>query len=274
MNGQKVIVLLPIYRNDSPEYLQQAVDSMLVQTYEPLHILLGIDGRIDGQLTQTIEAYSTNERITILSFEENRGLAATLNDMIRWAQQRGYTYFVRMDADDRSYPERVQLQMDYLRAHPEVDAVGGATNVIDENGNNRGKVRNYPLTPDECYAYFSRRDPVAHPAVLIKQSFFDKAGCLYRPGFRRNQDTMLWLDGLKNGAKIANVPEVVLDFRETDELFNKRRKGWAYAHSLLKERNIINRDLHYGFKGMFYAYLLFLFRISPAWLVRVVYKFW
>lgn len=272
MNNPKVIVLLPVYRKDSPAYLRLSVDSMLAQTYKPLHILIGIDGSIEGELADTIQSYARQERITILPFEENRGLAATLNDMIRWAQTQGYTYFARMDADDISLPERIEKQMDFLLAHPDIDVVGGATNEIDENGNDRHKINHYPLTPDACYRYFAKRNPVAHPSVIIKQSFFDKAGCLYRPEFRQNQDTMLWFDGLKKGAQIANIQDIVLNFRVNGEFFIKRRNGWTYAKGLLKERKTINQELHYGWKATLYAYLLFMFRISPSWIIRLAYK--
>ena len=272
MNQPKVAILLPVYRKDNPDYLRLSIDSMLAQTYNNLHILLGIDGPIDGELAQCVQAYKSNKRITLLPFDQNRGLAATLNDMIRWAQQKGYTYFARMDADDISLPERIQKQMDYLSAHPEIDVIGGATNEIDEQGNNRGKVNRYPLTPDECYRYFAKRDPLAHPAVIIKQSLFDKAGCLYRPEFRKNQDTMLWFDGLKHGAKIANLPDVVLNFRVNDDFFTTRRNGWMFAKGLLEQRRNINRELHYGLGADIYAYALFILRISPIWIKRIAYK--
>lgn len=272
MNTPKVIVLLPVYRKDNPEYLRLSVDSMLSQTYYPLHVLIGLDGPIEGELAQMVNAYSKNDEVTIMPFAENRGLATTLNDMIRWAQAQGYTYFARMDADDISLPNRVQLQMEYLLSHPEIDVVGGATNEIDENGKNRGKENHYPLTPNECYQYFAKRNPLAHPAVIIKQSFFDKAGCLYRPEYRQNQDTMLWFDGFKKGVKIANIPDIILNFRVNKEFFSKRRNGWEYAKGLLKDRKVINRELHYGWKASVYAYLLFLFRVSPTWLIRFMYK--
>ena len=54
MNNPKVIVLLPVYRKDSPEYLRLSIDSMLAQTYQPLHILIGIDGPINGELEQCV----------------------------------------------------------------------------------------------------------------------------------------------------------------------------------------------------------------------------
>ena len=272
MKQPKVIVLLPVYRKDSPVYLRLAVDSMLAQTYEPLHILLGIDGPIEGDLEQCVQGYASDPRITILPFAENRGLAMTLNDMIRWAQKQGYSFFARMDADDISLPERIEKQMAFLLAHPEIDVVGGATNEIDENGNNRNKINHYPLTPEECYRYFAKRNPAAHPAVILKQSLFDKTECLYRPGYRQNQDTMLWFDAFKHEARIANLPDVVLNFRVTNDFFTKRRNGWTYAKDLLKDRKIINRELHYGWKATIYAYLLFLFRISPSWLIRIAYK--
>lgn len=271
-NNPKVIVLLPVYRKDNPNYLRFSVDSMLSQTYRPLHIMIGLDGPIEGELEQTVNGYAENDMVTIMPFAENRGLAATLNDMILWAQIQGYSYYARMDADDISLPNRIDEQMAFLLAHPEIDVVGGATNEIDENGNNRNKINHYPLTPDECYHYFSKRDPLAHPAVLIKQSYFDKAGCLYRPDFRKNQDTMLWFDGLKKGVKIANLDEVVLNFRLNNDFFATRRNGYAFAKGLLEQRKMINRGLHYGWKANLYAYALFLLRISPVWVKRIAYK--
>jgi len=273
MNNPKVIILLTVYAKDLPAYLHLSIDSMLEQTYEPLEILLGIDGPIGEELKQCIATYADNKRITILPFKENRGVAATLNDMIEWGQTHEYQYFARMDADDISLPDRIQLQMTYLLAHPDIDIVGGATNEIDEEGYNRGKINHYPLTPEACFHYFAKRNPVAHPAVIIKQSFFDKAGCLYRPEYRQNQDTMLWFDGLKKGALIANLENVVLNFRVTQDFFSKRRNGLQYAKGLLKDRKIINRELNYGFMATIYAYMLFFFRICPTWIIRMAYKF-
>lgn len=272
MKQPKVIVLLPVYRKDSPAYLRSAADSMLAQTYEPLHVLIGIDGPIEGALAQCVQTYASNSRVTVLPFAQNRGLAMTLNDMISWAQEQGYTFFARMDADDVSLPQRIEKQIAYLLAHPEIDVVGGATNEIDEHGNDRHKINHYPLTPEACYRYFAKRNPAAHPAVLIRQSLFDKTECMYRPEYRQNQDTMLWFDAFKHGAKMANLPDIVLNFRVTNDFFTKRRNGLTYAKGLLKDRKIINRELHYSWKATLYAYLLFLFRISPSWVIRLAYK--
>lgn len=108
-----------------------------------------------------------------------------------------------------------------MQANPDIDVVGGAIEEIDENSNSRGKTIVYPEGPKECYEFFSRRNPHAHPAVLFRKSFFEKAGCKYRPEYRQNQDTMLWLDGMSKGTKHANLQDVVLRFRFTNSLFKR-----------------------------------------------------
>ncbi len=273
MNNPKVIVLLPVYRKDNPTYLHLSVESILTQTYNQLHILIGLDGPIEGSLAQTVESYSTNKRITILPFKENRGLASTLNDMILWSQEHGYTYYARMDADDISLPQRIEKQMTFLLSNPEIDVVGGATNEIDENGNDRHKINHYPLTPHECFQYFAKRSPLAHPAVIIKQSLFDKINGYYRPDYRKAQDTMLWYDGLYNGAQLANIPDVVLNFRVINDFYTRRSNGYEYAKKMLNDRKLINKNLNYGIGATIYAYLLFIFRLSPNWIIKLAYKF-
>lgn len=67
---------------------------------------------------------------------------------------------------------------------------------------------------------------------FIPQKFFDKIGHCYRPEYRKNQDTMLWYDGLMHGVNIANLPNVVLKFRMTEALFKKRRNGWVLQKTI------------------------------------------
>lgn len=61
-----------------------------------------------------------------------------------------------MDSDDISVSERFADQLSFLKEHPSIDLVGGAINEIDENGNNRGKITNYPCLPEECRDYFPK----------------------------------------------------------------------------------------------------------------------
>ena len=78
--------------------------------------------------------------------------------------------------------------------------------------------------------------------AAYRREVFDKIGHCYRPEYRKNQDTMLWYDGLMHGVNIANLPNVVLKFRMTEALFKKRRNGWVFAKKQLADRLQINKN--------------------------------
>lgn len=269
---KEVAVILPVYKNDKVPYVKLSLDSILGQTYKSLHLYIGVDGPVGEDLEKCLKVYEKDDRVTIKWFPENRGLAIVLNDLLDICFEKGYEFIARMDADDISMPERFEKQVSFLEARQDIDVVGGAIEEIDENSNSRGKIIFYPERPKDCYDFFSRRNPHAHPAVMFRKTFFDKAGCKYRPEYRQNQDTMLWLDGMKAGTKHANLQEVVLRFRFTNSLFKKRRNGWAFAKKQLHDRKIINKTLGYGFGATIFGYLMFCMLVSPPWVKKIAYK--
>lgn len=270
---EKIATILPVYRNDRETYVKLSCESILEQTYKgKIKLFIGVDGPVNDGLYGCLKEYERKENISVCWFSENRGLAFVLNDLLDICFKEGYEYIARMDADDISMPERFEKQIAYLQQHPEIDVVGGAIEEIDENSESRGKIIVYPETPEECYHFFAKRNPHAHPAVMFRKSFFDKAGCKYRPEYRQNQDTMLWLDGMKAGTKHANLPDVVLRFRFTNSLFKKRRNGWAFAKKQLHDRKIINKTLGYGFGATVFGYMMFVMLVSPAWVKKIAYK--
>lgn len=270
---ENVAILLPVYKNDYSEYIILSINSLLAQTYKNIKIFVGVDGIISTEIHHVLEGYAQSKNIIVSYFPVNRGLACVLNDLLTIAHRDGYEYFARMDADDIAKPDRIEKQMTFLCDHPEIDVVGGSIEEIDEQGNLRGKTIVYPESPDKCRAFFAYRNPHAHPAVLFRWRFFEKSGCLYRPEYRQNQDTMLWFDGLKKNVKMANIPDVVLQFRMTNSLFKKRRNGWEFAKKQLKDRLLINKELNYGFGAYLFAYAMFVLLISPSWLKKVAYRF-
>lgn len=271
MDEKRIAVIMSIYKNDVVEYVKVSVESILLQTYNDFDLFI----QFDGPIRPEVEAYLlglTDERVKIQRRYENKGLAQSLNDLLTVVLPLGYQYIARMDADDISEINRFDKQMSYMEAHPEVDCVGGAINEIDEKGENRGKVTSYPCEPEEARAFFCKRNPVAHPTVLMRTSMFDKAGGFYPMDFERNEDTMLWYKAYLGGAKIANLPDVVLNFRMTDAMFTQRRNGKKFAKSQLEMRKIINKNLGFGLMANLYAYGMYMLMVSPSWLLRFAYR--
>lgn len=264
-------VIMSLYKSDRLEFVKLAVESILSQTYTIFDFYIQYDGPIHPEVDAYLSGL-TDERVKIQRREENKGLAYSLNELLRIVMPKGYDFIARMDADDISLPERFEKQLEYLKMHPEVDMVGGAINEIDENGEDRGKVTKYPCSPEDCRAFFAKRNPVAHPTVMFRRSFFKKAGWEYPTDFVRNEDTRLWHEGYKHGCVIANLPDVLLHFRMTDAMFTQRRNGKEFAKSQLELRKMINKDLQFGVMADVYAYAMYLLMISPAWLLKLAYR--
>lgn len=271
MTNKKIAVIMPLYRNDRIDFVRLAVESILNQTYKDFDYYI----QYDGPVVAEVDAYLSglkDGRVRIQRRAENKGLAQSLNDLLNIVMPLGYEFIARMDADDISEVNRFEKQIAFLEAHSDVDLVGGAINEIDENGNNRGKVTIYPCEPKECRAFFAKRNPVAHPTVIFRKSFFDKTGWHYPTDFERNEDTRLWHEGYKHGCVIANISDAVLNFRMTDNMFKQRRNGKNFAKSQLKLRKLIAKDLGYGMMAYVYAYAMYLLMISPSPVLKFAYK--
>lgn len=267
----KIAVILSVYRNDSVTYLRECINSLLQQTISSF-ILIGVDGPVSEELTNCLTEFNEKDNIRILYFNENRGLAAVLNDLIDVCKTEGFDYYARMDADDIAAKDRMAIQANFLKSHPDVDVVGGAIEEIDGKSELRGKKVSYPLTHEKCREFYGYRNPMAHPAVMFRKSFFEKVKG-YRSEYRKNQDTMIWLDGFLNGCTFANVPDTVLYFRMDESLLKGRRHGWNYAMDRLKNRIMVNHKMGYGLKPFLYAIAMFCIRISPVWMIKLAYKF-
>jgi glycosyltransferase involved in cell wall biosynthesis len=112
-----VTVLMPVYNGE--EFLHEAIESILKQTYLNFELLIINDGSTDS--SENIILSYPDTRIRYIKNESNIKLIATLNNGFALAQGK---YIVRMDADDYSVKERLQKQVAFMEANPEVTLAG------------------------------------------------------------------------------------------------------------------------------------------------------
>ena len=132
-------VILPVYKNDKPEDLYVAVESISEkQTVKPDEILIVIDGPIPERLVIVInELCNRISNIRVLRQPVNKGLGFTLQKGIENAT---YEIVARMDSDDISYPERFEKQLKVFETNPTLSLVGGTiTEFIDSPQNIVGR---------------------------------------------------------------------------------------------------------------------------------------
>jgi glycosyltransferase involved in cell wall biosynthesis len=199
-----VSVLLAVH--NGARYLSAAVDSVLAQTVKDLELIVIDDASTDE--TPDLLTGVGDERLIVLSNEEQAGLAASLNRGLETAAGR---YVARLDDDDIAVPERLERQLARIRAEPSVAIVGSAVVDLDAEGK-RGRAHRLPRGGKALrwHALFS--SPFFHPTILVDRETLDRHGLKYDPAFLESEDYDLWTR-LFAFAEGANLPEPLVQKR-------------------------------------------------------------
>ncbi|MEO7962152.1 MAG: glycosyltransferase [Ginsengibacter sp.] len=221
-----VTVLMPVY--NAEKYLAAAMESILQQTFQDFEFLIVDDASTDASAS-IIFSYN-DTRIKYVKNERNMGITLTLNRGIEMAIGK---FIARMDADDISYPERLQKQVKYLENHPQSAMVSSAANVVTENG----ELIYTDTTPSEFYYFkLTFTSPFFHSSVMYRKEHVIAAG-LYSVPYAEDFE-LFWR--LARTASFYNLPEVLLDYRVSGQSLFHATKKKEYADEVNKQclRNI------------------------------------
>ncbi len=221
----RVSVLLPV--RDGEPWLAEALRSVCDQTFEDFEVIVVDDGSRDGT-GELLRAWP-DPRLRVLRNEPGQGLVPSLN---RALEASSAELVARMDADDRCRPGRLAAQVAFLDAHPDVGVVGGAVQHVDAAGAPLGPpVTSLPVRPAHIAWLLWWHNVVNHPTVLARRALLAALGG-YRAASFPAEDYDLWLRA-RSRAGVANLPEVVLDYRVHAESITGTR-GAAAERAALK----------------------------------------
>jgi glycosyltransferase involved in cell wall biosynthesis len=215
MTTPRVSVLMPVY--NAERYLAQAVESILGQTFTDFEFLIIDDGSADGSRAILERFAAQDDRIRMVS-RPNTGYGEALNEMI--AMARG-EFLARMDADDVARPDRFELQVAFLDAHPEVVCLGGWVQLIDAAGHRLGLFQTPVEDAEMQEMALEGTMPVGHPTLMCRRSHVEAIGG-YRVEYLPAEDVDLILRIGERG-RLAALPRVVLDYRIHDESVSSQR---------------------------------------------------
>lgn len=201
----KISVIMSVF-NETLEWLKEAVESILNQTYQNLEFIIIVDNPdLPLEISHYLEKIAYQDtRIQVCRNRENVGLAVSLNHGIELATGE---YIARMDADDISLPDRLLKEIQYLKLH-NLDLVSSNKYNIDEQGNILSQDHDIIKNPDLAMPYVNL---VNHPSVLVKRSVIKEMGG-YRP-FINSEDYDLWLRIIEGGYKIGIINEPLIQYR-------------------------------------------------------------
>lgn len=258
---------MPVY-DQKETYLQDAIESILSQTFRDFELIIVDDGSTGKECITTLDRYSKkNRRITVIRNEQNSGIVHSLNRGLKTATG---TYIARMDSDDIALPNRLERQLSYLERHKGYDLVGSWVKVIDESGSEIGTIR--PVTESSIIGNtILRGNPIVHPTWMFRKSLTDTVG-RYDPDARSVEDYEFLLR-IARTHRIANIPEYLLKYR-----FNT--KGISFGKNKIQERNAlvirIKALREYGYPKWQLIHLirpLFFYLFIPSFLKKILLKY-
>lgn len=240
----EVSIIMTVYNGE--KYLDEAITSILNQTYRDFEFIIVNDGSRDGS-RQILEGYA-DERIR-LHHQPNQGRVSALNNAIELAKGK---YIANIDQDDLSLPRRIERQVEFLENHAEVGMIGTARVSIDEKGR-RGKERIYPTTDISLRLALIKGNPFFHSSIMFRRAVFRKVG-LYNGAFDTfGHDRDLYLR-IARDFEIANLAEVLAMKRKHPGQLSRKAAKEERAELRLRFQLRAVREVPYPF--YLYPYIL------------------
>lgn len=237
-----ISVAMSVYNGE--RFLALAIESVLAQEFTDFEFLIVDDGSTDSS-PQMIRSYAESDSRIRPVLRENRGLIASLNEMIETARA---PIIARMDADDICRPDRFAKQMAFLEQHPDYGVVGSWSEDIGAFGEplTRIGMADHPLTHEQLLqAIEVGGQLICHPAAMYRREIVQSVGC-YHAAFRHCEDLDLWLR-LASVTKLGNIPERLLRYRRYPGQVSSRHAteqqiGTAVAQAAWRERKAGRAD--------------------------------
>lgn len=217
-------VLMSVYAKERPEWLREAVRSMLGQTVSPSEFVVVEDGPLTDGLDDAIGGFVAGapDLFKIIAYPENKGLGFALREGVAACTR---PVIARMDSDDLARPDRMEVQLS-LMGEKGLDMVGSQVVEFVESPDEPVALTDLPEGHDAIVAYSKRRNPFRHPPMTFRRERVLEAGS-YSAEFPYFEDWDLFNRMLAIGCRAGNVHEPLVAMRVSPD-FYARRGGGAY----------------------------------------------
>lgn len=259
----QISVLMPAY--NAERYIALAIESILNQTFKDFEFIIVDDGSTDNTPSIIQDFAKKDKRIVPVRHKENLEICRALNTGIELARGK---YIARMDADDWSYPNRLEKQYKFMEKHPEVGISGGSMEIINKNGKQIG-IRRYNLTDVEIRKKIFRYSPFSHPLIIIRKNILDKTG-FYNPNLVYAEDYDLYFR-IGKFAKFDNLDNILLKYRMLKENSTSKRLREMELKTLAIRKKAVRE---YGYKMSLVDKIYLILQYSSILIIPPKIKIW
>ncbi len=232
MTKPLISVIMTVYNGE--KYLDQAIDSILSQSYKHFELIIVNDGSTDNTL-KVINSYK-DSRIVLIS-QRNQGVSKSCNKAIKLVKG---DYIARHDADDISSHKRFEKQVCFLINNKDVSLVGSNLRTINSKGKFNGYV-DLLTNPDDLKLATVFSNQIAQGSVMMRREVLSSVGN-YDPKYTIVHDYDLWVR-IAHKHKITNLKDRLYTYRVHDESLSTSPGKIKETRSQAFE--IVNREFNY-----------------------------
>lgn len=221
-----VTILMPNYNNEP--FLKEAMDSMLNQTYKDFIFLIVDDGSTDKSV-EIIKSYD-DSRIKLVVKEKNSGIVDSMNIGIDLIDTK---YFVRMDGDDISEPDRIRQLVDYMETHTDVGVCGSHYKLFGD----KNEVTRMELNGNMIKAKLIYTNGMSHAPSIFRTEVLKKTGIRYTNNHPYMEDYDIFFR-LKNSTNFVHLDQVLYHYR-----ILKHNSTVKNIHTILDRKREMYKDV-------------------------------
>lgn len=213
MTNELVSIVMTSTKYD--KYFEEALASIIFQTYRPIEIVIVVESESDKYLKVITEAIMSEKDITFIVEETKmKGFCYGIN---RGLDLASGDYIARMDTDDTSRKDRIQKQISLLKNEKDIIVVGSKATAINENGQIMKEFKfAFYETNNQIRKVLPYRNPIFHSSVMYKKADIQDFGG-YKYDFHA-QDHELWIRmSLNKDVKFLNINEELYYYRRHNE---------------------------------------------------------
>jgi len=225
-NAPLISVIMSTF--NSEKYIQEAIESILKQTYSHFEFLIRDNASTDS--TAKIIRSFHDPRIIFFENDANLGYVSNLNTMINAAQGK---YIARQDADDISCKYRFEKQIVFMERHPEIGACGTFAKIF---GTRKGYFAGY-MTDAEIRASMIIENQMVSSSMMIRKDVFHY-GLRFDENFMPAEDYKMWFEIMKS-YKLANLPHCLVKYRVHHSNFSKKKAAVQLKNAMQVRGQII-----------------------------------
>jgi glycosyltransferase involved in cell wall biosynthesis len=238
-----ITIYMPVF--NATKFLDQSISSILNQTFSDFEFIIVDDASTDKSW-KIIKSYTKKDkRIIAIKNKINLGVSLTSNIAISQAQGK---FLARMDADDISFADRLQKQLDFLQKNNSVVAVGGQCIVIDSQDNVIGN-KNFPTQPNKLKDMIFWAIPMQQPSMMVNLSKLPKKFTWYQPNQSSAEEINLMFRFMKYG-QITNLTDNILFYRHLDTSLSHKNPKATFKLTIKSRFNALKLGFRPSFKAI------------------------